>query len=72
MDNFTTQFPPYDTELISEGPLTLLDLHHNVFEKEKGEVGIPLAPPGSVMSEISSLLRQFTGTCLINLNRRES
>ncbi|XP_064399586.1 myotubularin-related protein 5-like isoform X3 [Halichondria panicea] len=71
LDNFTTQFPPYDTELISDGPLTLLDFHHNVFEKEKAEVGIPLAPPGSVMSEISTLLRQFTGLMNASFNARK-
>ena len=63
LDNFLSQFPPYDTELISEGPLTLLDMHHNVFEKEKTllQMGVPIDPPGSVMSEISTLLRQYTG-----------
>ena len=66
LDNFLSQFPPYDTELISEGALTLLDMHYNFFEKEKTllQMGVPIDPPGSVMSEISTLLRQYTGVYL--------
>ena len=62
-DNFLSQFPPYDTELISEGALTLLDMHHNVFEKKKTllQMGVPMDLPGSVKSEINKLLRDYTG-----------
>ena len=52
LDNFLSQFPPYDAELISEGALTLLDMHHNFFDKEKTllQMGVPIDPPGYVMS----------------------
>ena len=63
LDNFLSQFPPYDTEFISEGELTLLDMHHNFFEKEKTltQIGVPIDTPGSVKSEITALLRRYTG-----------
>ena len=63
LDNFLSQFPPYDTELISEGELTLLDMHHNFFDKEKtlAQIGVPIDTPGPVMSVITTLLRRYTG-----------
>ncbi len=59
LGNYVSQFPPYDTELISEGALTPLDLHHNFFGK--AQMGIPIEPQGSVVNTISSLLHQYTG-----------
>ena len=65
LDNHLSQFPPYDTELLSEGPLTLLDMHHNFFEKEKlALMGVGGDHPGSTFSEITSLLWQYTSTLL--------
>ena len=63
LDNFLSQFPPYDTELISEGELTLLDMHHNFFEKEKTltQMGVPIDTPGPAMNVITTLLRRYTG-----------
>lgn len=62
LDNNLSEFPSYDTELISEGPLTLLDMHHNFFERERSLplTGLRINQPGSVASEISSLLWQYT------------
>ena len=63
LDDHLSQFPSYDTELISDGPLTLLDMHHNFFEKEKSLslMGMRVDHPGPAASEISSLLWQYTG-----------
>lgn len=62
LENHLSEFPSYDTELISEGALTLLDMHHNFFEKERSlpPTGLRISQPGSVASEISSLLWQYT------------
>ena len=66
LDNPISHFPPYDTELISEGQLTLSDLdhfHHYVSLREKSPDSdrVPLDPPPEVTSEISLLVKQYTG-----------
>lgn len=62
-EDLVSRFPPYDVELISEGQLTYSDLHHNVFALDNTltEIGLPLDPPPEVASEISHLLKQYTG-----------
>lgn len=64
LENNLSQFPPYDTELTSDGELTLLDMHHNIFEKDKDRslmrLAVPTDLPGLVTSEISRLLRQYS------------
>ncbi len=59
LDNHTSQFPPYDTELVSEEDLTPMDLHHNFFGK--AQMGIPIEPQGSVVAAVSSPLHKYTG-----------
>ena len=59
LDNLISQFPPYDTELITDGPLTLTDLHYGVFPNNAG--GITIDPPVDAFSEIRQLLREYTG-----------
>ena len=65
LDNHISQFPPYDTELISESDLTPLDLHYNFFEKEKSLVGQKNITFTSMvvagMSGIGTLLLEYTG-----------
>ena len=62
-DNPLSAFPSYDVELISDGPLTYTDLHYNVFEWDSTltEIGLLIDPPPEVASEISQLLKQYTG-----------
>ena len=62
LDNNLSEFPSYDMELISEGPLTLLDMHHNFFEKDKSlpVTGLRIDQPRAVASEISSIMGQYT------------
>ena len=67
LDNHLSQFPPYDTEFLSESDLTPVDLHYNFFEKEKslasgqkgaGFSGVNLA---TGISGIGTLLLEYTG-----------
>ena len=60
LDNLISQFPPYDTELVTEGQLTLTDLHYEVFPNNTG-VGTNIDPPADAFSEIRQLLRDYTG-----------
>ena len=67
LNNPISNFPPYDTELISDGQLTLSDLDHfhkgvSLREKSPDSDRVPLDPPPEVTSEISQLVKQYTGT----------
>ena len=60
LDNLISQFPPYDTELITEGPLTLTDLHYDAFPNN-ADFGTSIDPPADNFSEIRQLFREYTG-----------
>ncbi|CAI8023621.1 Myotubularin-related protein 5 [Geodia barretti] len=70
--NSLSQFSPYDTEFLSEGDLTPVDLHYNLFEKEKsltgGQKGAGFSGVDLVtgLSGIGTLLLEYTA--LINLH----
>ena len=67
LTNSLSQFSPYDTEFLSEGDLTPVDLHYNLFEKEKsltgGQKGAGFSGVDLVtgLSGIGTLLLEYTG-----------
>ena len=58
LDNNLSEFPSYDVELISEGPLTPYDMHHNF--SSLALTGLRIVQPREVACEISSRLEQYT------------
>lgn len=74
LDNLISSFPPYDTELISDVQLTLSELDHfhqdvSMRERSPDNDYIPLDPPPEVATEMSQLVKQYTGmldTCTVH------